>query len=89
MHQMRVLIASRIMPRTTLDIDGSVLRELKRRRQREGKTLGQLASELIASGLRNEQRAEPAKRLEWKTRRMRARIDLEDKDALQAALDER
>lgn len=76
------------MPRTTLDIDGSVLRELKRRRQREGKSLGQIASALLASALR-EQRAEPVPPLEWNTQPMRARIDLEDKEALHAALDER
>src|SRR5437899_971378 len=36
------------MPRTTIDIDASVLRELKRRQRREKKTLGQLASDLIS-----------------------------------------
>src|SRR5680860_349881 len=32
------------MPRTTVNIDAAVLAELKRRQQREGKSLGQLVS---------------------------------------------
>jgi hypothetical protein len=76
------------MPRTTLDIDASVLAELKRRQRREQKSLGQLASELLARALADAGSAEPAP-LRWKSRSMRARIDLEDKEALAAALDER
>ena len=36
------------MPRTTLDIDAVVLRKLKGIQRREDKTLGQVASELLA-----------------------------------------
>ena len=36
------------MPRTTLDIDAVVLRKLKEIQRREHKTLGQVASELLA-----------------------------------------
>lgn len=75
------------MPRTTLDIDQTVLQELKRRREREGKSIGQLASELMAGALSAE--SSPAAGdapLEWTSSRMRARMDLEDKDALEAAL---
>jgi hypothetical protein len=39
------------MPRTTVDIDASVLRELKKRQVRERKTLGQLISELLAKAI--------------------------------------
>jgi Arc/MetJ family transcription regulator len=78
----------RFMPRTTLDIDASVLAELKRRQRREQKSLGQLASELLALALADAGSAEPAP-LRWKSRSMRTRIDLEDKEALAAALDER
>jgi hypothetical protein len=77
------------MPRTTIDIDATVLEELKERQRVEGKTLGQLASELLAgalAGSRPERGQEP---LAWTVQRMGARIDLEDKDALHAALDER
>lgn len=37
--------------RTTLDLDGTVLRQLKERQRHEGKSLGQLASELLAKSL--------------------------------------
>lgn len=76
------------LPRTTLDIDTTVLTELKRRGEIEGKTIGRLASELLAKALAKsgEQAAEP---FEWPVsdEPMQPRIDLEDKDALWAALD--
>ncbi len=75
------------MPRTTIDIDSAVLRELERRKRREGKTLGRLVSELLAAALRHEPPLQPD--LVWSTRRMTARVDLEDKEALRRALDER
>lgn len=76
------------MARTTLDIDDSILRELKDLREREGKTLGQIASELLAQALarRGESRTgeEPA-RFEWFAKPMRRLVDLDDKDAVEAA----
>lgn len=72
------------MPRTTIDIDAAVLRELERRKRREGKTLGRLVSELLAAALRGD--AEPPAELEWSTSRMTARVDLEDKEMLRRAL---
>jgi hypothetical protein len=76
------------VPRTTIDIDAAVLRELKARKRREGKTLGRLVSELLAAALRSD---EPAARepLRWRSRPMRARVDLEDKEAVQRALEGR
>ena len=84
---MRCLLASRIMPRTTLDLDGSVLSELRRRGQREGKSMGQVASELLAKGF-----AEGAERhvraLQWRSDDLgEPLVDLEDRDAVQEALD--
>jgi hypothetical protein len=76
------------MPRTTVDIDAQVLRDLKDRQEREGKTLGQLISELLASSLRGEPET-PAQPFTWTTAKMRARVDLTDKDAVYRALDER
>ena len=75
------------MPRTTIDIDAGVLRELKRRQRREGKTLGQLVSELLAVSLRRGER--PADGLRWTARPMGARVDLEDKEAVRRALEGR
>ena len=73
------------MPRTTLDIDAAVLRALKERKGREGKTLGQLASELLASALRAPTGTSHG--LEWISRPMGARVDLEDKEAVRRALE--
>lgn len=73
------------MPRTTIDIDPAVLRELEERKRRDGKTLGRLVSELLAVALRQEtERPE----IRWTSRRMGARVDLEDKEALRRALGE-
>ena len=84
---MRCLLASRIMPRTTLDLDGSVLSELRRRGQREGKSMGQVASELLARGLaEGAERHVPA--LQWRSDDLGdALVDLEDRDAVQEALE--
>jgi hypothetical protein len=48
---MRQMEASRIMSRTTIDLDPTVLRQLKARQRREGKTLGRLVSELLSRAL--------------------------------------
>ena len=76
------------MARTTLDLEPTVLEELKRRGRREGKSLGALASELLAPALKDAGRDGPEP-FEWVTQSLGAKIDLEDKDALHAALDER
>jgi hypothetical protein len=76
------------MPRTTLDIDASVLRELKSRRRQEHKTLGQVASELLARALAEERDVDPPA-LEWTSRPLGLKVDLEDKDALWRTLENR
>jgi hypothetical protein len=74
------------MPRTTIDIDAGVLRRLNERKRREGTTLGQLVSELLARALHEE--GEPAPReLDWTSRPMGARVDLEDKEAVRRVLE--
>lgn len=76
------------MPRTTLDLDPTVLLELKRRQREDGKSLGRLVSELLAPVLSGPTRAGPAP-LRWTTKSLGAKVDLEDKDAVHAALDGR
>lgn len=83
---MRAVIASRIMARTTIDIDPAVMRELKRRQGREGKTLGRLVSELLATALEQKE-AGPPRDLAWTTKSMGALVDLEDAEALRRTLD--
>jgi plasmid stability protein len=74
------------MTRTTLDLDDAVLRKLRRRRDREGRSIGAIASELLASALRME--AETAPVFRWASQPMVARVDLDDKDAVWAVLDQ-
>jgi len=76
------------MTRTTIDIDAAVLRELKRRRQREGKTLGRLVSELLVGALDREPQPAPVP-FAWTSRPMESLVDLEDKEALRRATEER
>jgi hypothetical protein len=76
------------MPRTTLDIDTPILRDLKRLQKREGKSLGRLVSDLLARALhhRDGERPSPSS-FRWIARSMRAQVDLTDKDAVHEALD--
>lgn len=76
--------------RTTIDIDDPILRDLKELQRIEGKSLGRLASDLLAQAI-SERRgamrrvAEPEVR--WIAAPMAARIDLSDKNALLDAID--
>ena len=83
------MLASCIMPRTTLDLDPSVLRELKRRKRGSGRSIGRIASELLAGALRRTQEPSTTERIgaRWRSTRMGARVDLEDKEALRRAID--
>lgn len=73
--------------RTTIDLDPTVLRELKRRAHAEGKTLGRLASEVLSTALDSETNRQPAQPLAWTSRPMGALVDLEDPEALRRALE--
>ena len=87
---MCILLASDV--RTTIDIDTPVLEELKRLqkndRGRRRRSLGALVSELLTEALAR-RRAEVAESpgFEWISKPMTARVDLDDKDAVHAALD--
>ena len=77
------------MPRTTVNIDASVLGQLRRRQHQERKRLSELVNQLLARALaETETTGHAAPPFRWTSRAMGARIDLEDKDALQQALDE-
>jgi hypothetical protein len=74
------------MPRTTLDIDTAVLRELKKRQRREGKTLGQLVSELLAGALdRDRELDHEPEPFIWFSKPMEALVDLENQEAVRRA----
>ncbi len=75
------------MTRTTLDIDSSVLAQLRRRARVERKSMGQLASERLAVSLEEEHPVE-AGPLRWPTLHMgKPKLDLRDKDTLWRVLD--
>ena len=72
--------------RTTLDIEATVLKEVRELQQREGGALGDLVSRLLTEALAQRPRpVVPA--LEWTSRPMEALVDLADKDVVYAILD--
>lgn len=72
-----------------MNLDASVLGQLKRRQHKERRPLSELVNQLLARALAETESSDDAGRpLRWTSRAMRARIDLEDKDALLQALDE-
>jgi hypothetical protein len=74
------------MPRTTLDIDSVILEELRARAKAEGKTIGQLTTELLRDAIENPGRTTPCE-FAWTTHRMGTPlIDLEDKAAVEQVL---
>lgn len=77
------------MPRTTLNIDGPVLAEAKEIQGREGKSLGEVVSELLAEALYRRRRGREEERpFHWSSEPMHELIELTDKDALYSALDD-
>ena len=77
--------------RTTIDLDAPILKDLKELQQLEGKSLGRLASDLLAQAIRDRrdamhQAAEP--QFNWITSAMGAKIDLSDKNLLLDSIDQ-
>ena len=78
---------SSIIMRTTLDLEKPVLDELKALGKVDGRSLGQVASQLLATALVPKKRVSKHSKFRWKSQSMRARVDLSDKDAVFAILD--
>lgn len=74
------------MPRTTVDIDGVVLRALRRRQREEGTTMSSLVSQLLAHAL--DQPPVTRSALEWNVADMAARVDIDDHEAVRRAMGE-
>ncbi len=76
--------------RTTVDIDAPVLNELKEIQRSEGKSMGRVISDLLALALytRRSGQTENSRPFRWIARDLEARINLEDKEAIYAALDD-
>lgn len=76
------------MSRTTLDLDPAILRELRRRGAREGKSMGQVASELLAAAVGSRDTL-PAPEFVWTRADLGVPlVDLEDAEAVRRVLDE-
>jgi hypothetical protein len=73
--------------RTTLDIETPVLKEVRELQQREGGTLGDVVSRLLAEALARRPKRPVASPLEWTARPMGALVDLADRDVVYAILD--
>ena len=73
--------------RTTLDIDGPILREVRALHEREGRSMGTVVSELLAEALARRRSIRTRPSFRWTSRDMKRLVDLSDKDALYAALD--
>ncbi|MCH8145755.1 MAG: antitoxin [Gemmatimonadetes bacterium] len=77
------------MARTTINIDTPILKDLKRLQKREGKSLGRLVSDLLAEALaRYRSGSLEDRELQWRSQRMNPLIDIADKEAVYAALDD-
>lgn len=77
------------MSRTTINIDAPVLKDLKRRQKFERKSLGRLVSDLLAESLARYEAKQPARpAFHWTSKPMGARLDLADKEAVYAAMEE-
>lgn len=74
------------MARTTLDIDPTILQELKKRARAEGKSAGEMASLLLASVLKKPAKEAPA--FAWRSQPMKELVDLQDRDRVWQILDE-
>ena len=72
-----------------MDIDTPVLQEIKRLQQIAGTSLGRLVSDLLGEALAGRRRDPTPRQLEWTTQDMGALVDIRDKEALHAALDNR
>jgi hypothetical protein len=73
--------------RTTLDIEAPVLKEVRELQRREGGTLGDLVSRLLAEALARRPKRPVAPTLEWTARPMGVLVALAYKDVVYGILD--
>lgn len=73
-----------------MNLDPSVLRQLKRRARDEGKSLGDLISEIVAPALAETSRTKSSSPIRWHAAPMGPpKVDLEDEEAVRQALGHR
>lgn len=73
--------------RTTLDIDAPILREIKALQKKQGRSMGRIVTDLLADALARRKGPVRAQEFHWTSRRMRALVDLSDKEAVYRVLD--
>ncbi|MGH6779002.1 MAG: hypothetical protein ACRECL_13515 [Bradyrhizobium sp.] len=73
--------------RTTLDIDNSILREVKALHEKEDRSMGAIVSELLAEALARRRSSHARPSFRWTSQDMRSLVDLSDKELVYAALD--
>lgn len=74
--------------RTTINIATPILQELKSIQKKEGGTLGELVTALLAEGLQARYADQADPELVWFSQPMGARVDLTDKEAVYAIIDD-
>lgn len=76
------------MARTTIDLDPAVLTELKARGAQEGRSLGAVASDLLAAALKQPVGPEQRPAFRWTSSGLGIpTVDLEDREAVRRVLD--
>jgi hypothetical protein len=72
--------------RTTIDIEETILREVKTIQKEEGRSMGAVISELLADALAQRRSSRSRTHFRWTSRSMKSLVDLADKEAIYAAL---
>lgn len=75
------------MPRTTIDIEGPVLKEIKALQKKVKLPMSRIVSRLLAEALKSHESSRKPRPFRWTSRPMKALVDLEDKEAVYAVLD--
>lgn len=75
------------MPRTTIDIDARVLRELRELQREKKGSLGRLVSDILLEAIPRIRRAKQRPDFNWQSSEGSLQVDLLDKDAVYGALD--
>ncbi len=75
------------MARTTINIENSILLEVKNLQKKDGRSIGKIVSQLLSEALAHRKDEAMVPRFKWRSRRMGALVELSDKDALHKILD--
>lgn len=75
------------MARITLEIDDSILRELRALQESQGRSMGKITSELLAEALAARTKDGETVAFAWHSQPMGSRVDIADKDAVYAILE--